>query len=263
MIHIERGKIDTFQVGDFSDITRVERNSLTFFFEIENKRIQTISVRDVKEMEVYGKVVTVATLDTITQEKPIIDGDFYIYPNLQLSLYIDFKNEIFAQVLVFDSSLVDLYVPKAYKLIGDSLLRSSNILELNPFKAVNQFVFNTTLEDFKKEYHITTMSVEGIGGKKIFESASLLFEFYNQLLCNIYVKTPHLFDKILVRDYNLNNDKDIKRLISTEEVLYHGHWIVIPTLGISIEGDNLTRLCFYNEYVAPFWENIRRPITSW
>ena len=119
------------------------------------------------------------------------------------------------------------------------------------------------LEDFKKEYHITTMPVEGIGGKKIFESASLLFEFYNQLLCSIYVKTPRLFDKILVRDYNLNNDKDIKRLISTEEVLYHGHWIVIPALGISIEGDNLTRLCFYNEYVAPFWENIRRPITSW
>ena len=37
MIHIERGKIDTFQVGDFSDITRIERNSHTFFFEIENK----------------------------------------------------------------------------------------------------------------------------------------------------------------------------------------------------------------------------------
>ena len=92
MIHIEKGKIDTFQVGDFSDITRVETNTLTFFFEIENKHIQTISVRDVKEMEVYGKVVTVATLDTIVQEKPIIDGDFYIYPNLQLSLYIDFKN---------------------------------------------------------------------------------------------------------------------------------------------------------------------------
>lgn len=97
MIHIEKGKIDTFQVGDFSDITRVETNTLTFFFEIENKRIQTISVRDVKEIEVYGKVVTVATLDTIVQEKPIIDGDFYIYPNLQLSLYIDFKNKIFAR----------------------------------------------------------------------------------------------------------------------------------------------------------------------
>ena len=64
-------------------------------------------------------------------------------------------------------------------------------------------------------------------GKKIFESASLLFEFYNQLLCSIYVKTPHLFDKILVKDYDLNNDKDIKRLISTEKVLYHAHWIVI------------------------------------
>lgn len=185
MIHIERGKIDTFQVGDFSDITRIERKSHIFFFEIENKRIQTISVRDVKEIEVYGKRITVATLDTIAQEKPIIDGDFYIYPNLQLSLYIDLKNKIFAQVLVFDSSLVDLYVPKAYKLIEDSLLRSSNILELNPFKAVNQYVFNTTLEDFKKEYHITTMPIEGIGGKKIFESASLLFEFYNQLLCSI------------------------------------------------------------------------------
>ena len=52
----------------------------------------------------------------------------------------------------------------------------------------------------------------------------------------------------------------IQRLISTEKVLYHGHWMVIPALGISIEGDNLTKLCFYNEYLAPFWENIRRPI---
>ena len=83
------------------------------------------------------------------------------------------------------------------------------------------------------------------------------------MLCSKYVKTPRLFDKILVRDYDLNNDKDIKRLIRTEKVLYRGDWMVIPALGISIEGDNLTRLCFYNEYVAPFWENIRRPITSW
>ena len=263
MIHIEKGKIDTFQVGDFSNKTRVETNTLTFFFEIENKRIQTISVRDVKEMEVYDKIITVTTIETITQEKPIIDGDFYIYPNLQLSLYIDFKNKIFAQVLVFDSSLVDLYVPKENKLIEDSLLRCSNVLELNPFKAVNQYVFDTTIESFKKEYNLTSTPIEGIGGKKVLESASLLFEFYNQVLCSIYVKTPHLFDKILVKDYDLNTQEDIKRLISTEKVLYHAHWIVLPDLGISIEGDNLTKLCFYNEYVAPFWENTHRPITSW
>ena len=263
MIHIEKGKINAFEVGDFSDITKLESKAFTFEFEIENKRIQTISVRNVKEIEVYDKIVTVTTIETITQEKPIIDGDFYIYPNLQLSLYIDFKNKIFAQVLVFDSSLADLYIPKEHKLIEDSLLRSSNILELNPFKAVNQFVFNTTLEDFKKEYHLTSTPIEGIGGKKIFESTSFSFEFYNLLLCSIYVKTPHLFDKILVKDYDLNNDKDIKRLISTEKVLYHNHWRVIPALGISLEGDNLTKLCFYNEYLSPFWENIHRPITSW
>lgn len=263
MIHIEKGKINAFEVGDFSDITKLESKAFTFEFEIENKRIQTISVRNVKEIEVYGKVVTVATLDTIVQEKPIIDGDFYIYPNLQLSLYIDFKNKIFAQVLVFDSSLVDLYVPKKHKLIEDSLLSSSNILELNPFKAVNQFIFNTTLENFKKEYSLTLTPVEGIGGKKIFESTSFSFEFYNQLLCCIYLKTPHLFHKILVKDYNLNDEKDIERLISTEKVLYHNHWRVIPALGISLEGDNLTKLCFYNEYLSPFWKNIHRPITSW
>ena len=263
MIHIEKGKINTFEVGDFSDITKLESKAFTFDFEIENKRIQTFSVRNVKEIEVYDKVVTVTTIETITQEKPIIDGDFYIYPNLQLSLYIDFKNKIFAQVLVFDSSLADLYIPKEYKLIEDSMLRCSDVLELNSFKAVNQFVFNTTLEDFQKEYHLISTPIEGIGGKKIFESISLLFEFYNQLLCSIYVKTPHLFDKILVKDYDLNNDKDIKRLISTEKVLYHAHWIVIPALGISFERDNLTKLCFYNEYLSPFWENIHRPITSW
>lgn len=263
MIHIEKGKINTFEVGDFSDITKLESKAFTFEFEIENKRIQTISVRNVKEIEVYDKVVTVTTIETITQEKPIIDGDFYIYPNLQLSLYIDFKNKIFAQVLVFDSSLADLYIPKEHKLIEDSLLRCSNILELNPFKAVNQFIFNTTLENFKKEYNLTLTPVEGIGGKKIFESTSFSFEFYNQLLCCIYLKTPHLFHKILVKDYNLNDEKDIERLISTEKVLYHNHWRVIPALGISLEGDNLTKLCFYNEYLSPFWENIHRPITSW
>ena len=52
MIHIEKGKIDTFQVGDFSDITKLESKASTFEFERENKRIQTISVRDVKEIEV-------------------------------------------------------------------------------------------------------------------------------------------------------------------------------------------------------------------
>ena len=58
MIHIERGKIDIFQVGDFSNITRVERNSLTFFFEIENKRIQTISVRDVNSENIRRPITS-------------------------------------------------------------------------------------------------------------------------------------------------------------------------------------------------------------
>ena len=58
MIHIERGKIDTFQVGDFSNITRIERNSLTFFFEIENKRIQTISVRDVNSENIRRPITS-------------------------------------------------------------------------------------------------------------------------------------------------------------------------------------------------------------
>ena len=58
MIHIERGKTDTFQVGDFSDITRIERNSHTFFFEIENKRIQTISVRDVNSENIRRPITS-------------------------------------------------------------------------------------------------------------------------------------------------------------------------------------------------------------
>ena len=35
MIHIEKGKINAFEVGDFSDITKLESKAFTFEFEIE------------------------------------------------------------------------------------------------------------------------------------------------------------------------------------------------------------------------------------
>ena len=39
MIHIEKGKINAFEVGDFSDITKLESKAFTFEFEIENSVI--------------------------------------------------------------------------------------------------------------------------------------------------------------------------------------------------------------------------------
>lgn len=48
-----------------------------------------------------------------------------------------------------------------------------------------------------------------------------------------------------------------------KQLLYHNHWVVIPALRISIEENNSKKICFYNKYLASFWENIHRPITSW
>lgn len=49
----------------------------------------------------------------LLDENPLLDGDFFIFENYNLSLYVDFKNKIFLEILLYDDSLKDNYEQRA------------------------------------------------------------------------------------------------------------------------------------------------------
>ena len=96
-------------------------NNSGYFFEFDRKnKIQseanliTISVLDRKEFSLNGKIISFQNLSKfIKYEKNITeqedDGYSYIFPEYNLVLYVDYIEQNFMQILIYDDSLKDLY----------------------------------------------------------------------------------------------------------------------------------------------------------
>lgn len=96
-------------------------NNSGYFFEFDRKnKIQseanliTISVLDRKEFSLNGKIISFQNLSKfIKSEKNITeqedDGYSYIFPEYNLVLYVDYIEQNFMQILIYDDSLKDLY----------------------------------------------------------------------------------------------------------------------------------------------------------
>ena len=96
-------------------------NNSGYFFEFDKKNeIQSeanliiISVLDRKEFSLNGKIISFQNLSKfIKSEKNIAeqedDGYSYIFPEYNLLLYVDYINQNFMQILIYDDSLKDLY----------------------------------------------------------------------------------------------------------------------------------------------------------
>ena len=96
-------------------------NNPGYFLEFDRKnKVQleasliTISVLDRKEFSLNGKIINFKNLSKfIKSEKNIIeqedDGYSYIFPEYNLVLYVDYIEQNFMQILIYDDSLKDLY----------------------------------------------------------------------------------------------------------------------------------------------------------
>ena len=96
-------------------------NSSGYFFEFDKKNeIQSeanliiISVLDRKEFSLNGKIINFKNLSKfIKSEKNITeqedDGYSYIFPEYNLVLYVDYIEQNFMQILIYDDSLKGLY----------------------------------------------------------------------------------------------------------------------------------------------------------
>ena len=96
-------------------------NNPGYFLEFDRKnKVQleasliTISVLDRKEFSLNGKIINFKNLSKfIKSEKNITeqedDGYSYIFPEYNLVLYVDYIEQNFMQILIYDGSLKDLY----------------------------------------------------------------------------------------------------------------------------------------------------------
>ena len=95
-------------------------NNPNYFLEFdkENKTeseasLITISVLDRKEFSLNGKAINFKNFNKFLKyEKNIVeeeDAYSYIFPEHNLTLYVDYIGQNFMQILIYDDSLKDLY----------------------------------------------------------------------------------------------------------------------------------------------------------
>ena len=96
-------------------------NNSSYFLSLTAKnKIQseanfiTVSVLDRKKFSLNGKIISFQNLSKfIKSEKNITeqedDGYSYIFPEYNLVLYVDYIEQNFMQILIYDGSLKELY----------------------------------------------------------------------------------------------------------------------------------------------------------
>ena len=96
-------------------------NNPGYFLEFDRKnKVQseasliTISVLDRKEFSLNGKIINFKNFSKFIKSKKNIteqedDGYSYIFPEYNLVLYVDYIDQNFMQILIYDDSLKDLY----------------------------------------------------------------------------------------------------------------------------------------------------------
>ena len=106
--------------ADFDDVTL---NDPSYSLEFDRKHkiqsdsqlITVSSLRNCDEFCLNGKVINFSNLEIfLEEENPLIEVSdeenyFYIFPQYNLLLYVDSKDKVFLQVLIYDESIRDLY----------------------------------------------------------------------------------------------------------------------------------------------------------
>ena len=132
MLKIRKNSLDNIQLGKKKeDLPESIINNTLYFLEFDRSHkklaestLITISVREVHSFDINGKVISFRNIVSFLEdENPLVeDESFYIFPKYCLSLYINWDEKIFNEVLIYDISL-----KKEYE--KDSLLTYKEIIE--------------------------------------------------------------------------------------------------------------------------------------
>lgn len=222
------------------------------FSEIEDDKesLVTISVNDVKEFSLAGRLINFDTLESLFQEEEVIPGDeddIFLLPKFNLSLNIDYQDKNFSQVLIYHDSIKDfmesdLSDPDADEQDLSHPLYIPTILEFKPFQGLGNFAFGISAEDFARCFNIRLKEKPEIG--VFYDNGEFYFEFEQGKLSKIILNQLIEMYDIIFEGNNINSNEGLQALINSQNHIEKNLRYEFPQLGLIIWKD-LSKLCFF------------------
>ena len=198
MLKISNNSLNGIILGQKKDdFDNVTLNDPSYSLEFDRKHkiqsdsqlITVSSSVSCNEFSLDGKVINFFNLEKFLEEEdPLIEISdegkyFYIFPQYNLLLYVDSKDKVFLQVLIYDESIRNLYenTGKKYSDFQKSKLKDltsvyDKIIFI-PYKAIGDFEFNCSLTDIIKKYDISENVISK--AKNIIEINNFVLRFDN------------------------------------------------------------------------------------
>ncbi|WP_068599299.1 hypothetical protein [Vaginella massiliensis] len=115
MISIEKNRLDGITLGQSKEeIEKQEFDKSQYRLEFEKQKgrevLITVSVRDIPNFKLNGNEINFNNLEEfLKEENPLVDDYILVFTKYRLTLIPDFKEKLFAEVLIYDESVKDLY----------------------------------------------------------------------------------------------------------------------------------------------------------
>ena len=283
MLKILNNSLDGIVLGqkkaDFDDVILNNPNYLLEFdrkhkIQSDSELITVSSSRNCDEFCLNGKVINFSNLETFLEEEdPLIEVSdeenyFYIFPKYNLVLYVDYKDNLFLQILIYDESIRDLYDNKGkkYSDFQKSKLRNSTLnhdkLIFIPYKSIGDFELNCSLSDVIRKYNISNNVIPKV--KNIIEINNFILRFDNEKLTEVTIFNDKKVEfAIYYNEIEISSKKGFAELLSQYDVIERTKSkYLFKELGLVVDKD-LSEFRFFEQSLLKFWANLHRPITSW
>ena len=283
MLKILNNSLDGIVLGqkkaDFDDVILNNPNYLLEFdrkhkIQSDSELITVSSSRNCDEFCLNGKVINFSNLEKFLEEEdPLIEVSdeenyFYIFPKYNLVLYVDYKDNLFLQILIYDESIRDLYDNKGkkYSDFQKSKLKNSTLnhdkLIFIPYKSIGDFELNCSLSDVIRKYDISNNVIPKV--KNIIEINNFVLRFDNEKLTEVTIFNDKKVEfAIYYNEMDISSKKGLTELLSQYDVIERTKSkYLFKELGLVVEKD-LSEFRFFEQSLLKFWANLHRPITSW
>ena len=283
MLKISNNSLNGIILGQKKDdFDNVTLNDPSYSLEFDRKHkiqsdsqlITVSSSVSCNEFSLDGKIINFFNLEKFLEEEdPLIEisdeeNYFYIFPQYNLLLYVDPKDKLFLQVLIYDEIIRNLYenTGQKYSDFQKSKLKNPTLnhdkLIFIPYKIVGDFELNCSLSDVIKKYDISNNVIPKV--KNIIEINNFVLRFDNEKLTEVTIFNDKKVElAIYYNEMDISSKKGLTELLSQYEVIERTKSkYLFKELGLVVEKD-LSEFRFFEQSLLKFWANLHRPITSW